>query len=202
MRTFFYSIIYLIFPILFFLLFWWGSIPFVRGEGVWRFALIGMLFGILLDLAFIRKRIQNVYNIRYPLLIAVYLFYSVCVFGFFMGVPIFNLLLGPLAGFYIGQRIKINGLPGIEAAILIRKTAYFTGGIMFLICFTSGVIALLSPSTPRDLEGMFMRTFTVTWNTVIAVILLGGAALIVGTYLTTRIAADYIQKKHQLAESR
>ena len=78
-------------PISTFLLFWWSSLPFIKNnEVVMIIAISGLLFGLLID--FILKRFLgiNFFKISLKVLIGVYIFYSVCLFGFFMGVPIFH----------------------------------------------------------------------------------------------------------------
>ncbi|MFZ5975803.1 MAG: hypothetical protein ACOYU3_10470 [Bacillota bacterium] len=71
------------------LLFWWGSIPFIGDDGrLALLALAGFVTGIVLDCTLLRKFIFRLFELPLPVLIAVQIFYSVMVYGFFMGFPV------------------------------------------------------------------------------------------------------------------
>ena len=59
-----------------------------------------------------------------------------------------------------------------------RRTARFTTGVLALICAASAIIALVSSSTASDLRGMLNLDFTVTQGLIVALILVGGMALL------------------------
>src|SRR5512142_2633542 len=88
-----------------FVAFWWISIPFVRESDIFRWALGGLLLGVLLDVFFLRGWIRHADSMNIGVWIAVYMFYSIGLFGFFMGVPVFNLLLALPAGAFVGRRL-------------------------------------------------------------------------------------------------
>ena len=70
-------------PITLFLAGWWISLPFVRDNSVFVFALAGFVAGLIIDVAFVRQRIKTIHTWSPVILAAIYLFYAVCVFGFF-----------------------------------------------------------------------------------------------------------------------
>ena len=66
---------------------WWISIPLVPESWIFLCALVGLLIGVLVDVLFLRRWVRNVYSMRPLVWMFVYLFYSIGMFGFFMGVP-------------------------------------------------------------------------------------------------------------------
>jgi hypothetical protein len=95
-----------------------------------------------------------------------------------MGVPIFNALLSVPAGFVIGARLASENADRIQVRKMMRDTALFTTGILFLVCIASAFFALTSPSTPNDLRGMLGLKFEVTQSMVIGLIVIGGILLL------------------------
>jgi hypothetical protein len=166
---------------------WWISIPFVAEAHVYQYALAGILFGILIDVIFIKKWIRNAFSIKPWIWMAVYLFYSIGMLGFFMGVPVFNVLLALPAGAFVGlwqARTQADFTRMHKAA---RQTAKFTSSILGVVCITSATLALLSPSTAYDLQGMLGLPFQVTRGMIVGIILGGGAMLLaLGWWFTVR----------------
>jgi len=66
------------------------------------------------------------------ILVMIYLFYSMCVFGFFMGVPIFNLAVGAIAGIFVGRKLYYKGV-SIEHLQKASSFAIFSASIMALV---------------------------------------------------------------------
>ena len=112
----------------------------------------------------------------------VYLFYAVGMFGFFMGVPVFNVLLGALAGFYSGRRAHHSGLAAPQAERLSRLTALFAAGVLALACTAALVLAACSSSTPADIAGLLGLGFTPTMGAILGVSAVLGVILILGEY--------------------
>lgn len=134
------SFLWILIPSLSFFLFWWVSsslaiyqIYTVSENQVAFSAITGLLIGICL-VFFTRKiLLSRFYSIRYRLLIPIYLFCSAISFGIMMGFPLGNIILGGIAGFYVGRRIKYAKL---NPLIIFNKTCLFTA-------FISGFWALL-----------------------------------------------------------
>lgn len=78
-------------------------------------ALSGLAAGVLVDLILFKEQIARPFEASRRVFVLAYLFYSICTFGFFMGVPAFNLLQGAAAGFYAGRRLRYNGSDRTEA---------------------------------------------------------------------------------------
>jgi hypothetical protein len=116
---------------------------------------------------------------------AVYLFYSIGMLGFFMGVPVFNVILAVPAGLFIGSRLARQTADYDEVRRLKRKTCVFTTGVLAAVCVTSAFIALLDPYTGSDLQGLLGLQFVVTRLMLAGVIAIGGIALLLLQWVIT-----------------
>ncbi|MFA6597114.1 MAG: hypothetical protein WCS69_05265 [Ignavibacteriaceae bacterium] len=155
---------------------WWISIPFVPESKIFLFALAGFFVGVVIDILFLRAWIKTVYSMRPIVWMMIYLFYSVGMFGFFMGIPVFNLGLAFPAGLFIGGWLVHNGADAAQMKKAARYSAHFTTTILAFICSASATIALVSFSTASDLQGMFGLHFTLL---MIYGIILGGGTVII-----------------------
>jgi hypothetical protein len=157
---------------------WWISIPLVPEPRIPQCALAGLLLGILVDVIFLRGWVRRVYSMKTWVWQAVYLFYSVGMFGFFMGVPVFNVILALPAGVFVGRWLAHSGADSTHMRKLARQAAVFTTSILGLVCIASGTIALASRSTASDLQGMLGLPFHVTTVMIVGIILGGGAMIL------------------------
>jgi hypothetical protein len=164
--------------IAFFLAGWWVSIPLVPESRIWQFALAGLLLGILVNVIFLRGWVRRAYSIQTWVWKAVYLFYSVGMFGLFMGVPVFNVALALPAGVFVGRWLAHIGADSAQMQNVARQAAVFTAGTLGLVCIASGAIALASRSTASDLQGMLGLQFQVTPVMIVGVIVGGGAMIL------------------------
>jgi hypothetical protein len=148
-------------------------------------ALLGFSVGLTVSLLvrFILK--PDVYKLPIPVLILIYLFYNICILGFFMGVPVFNLAAGALAGYYWVKRISNrNELNNNRRDV--HRISIFTSSVTALVCISSALIALLSKSTPEDLRGMFHINSEITRPLLVSLIIIGGIMLVALQYYLTR----------------
>ena len=170
-------------PVVLFLAGGWLSLPFVAGPAILVAALAGLATGLLVDVALLPRLLRRGYSLPGPVLVGLYGFCSVLVFGMFMGVPVPQLALGAVAGAFAAR-----GGHGI------RATRRMTVGWLALFCVASAAIALASPSTAADLEGMLALPFEVTTPMVVGLIVVGGAALLAAQYWVTGFAARLIRR--------
>ncbi len=157
---------------------WWGGYTWLPERWIPVAALAGLLLGVAVDAAFLRRWVDAAYRLDPKLWIAIYLFYSMGTFGFFMGVPLFNAVLAVPAGFVVGGRLARRGADDLQLRTAARTTALFTTGVLALICAASAFLALASPSTASDLKGLLGLPFEVTPGMILTLILGGGAALL------------------------
>ena len=97
-----------IYPIFLFLVAWWVSVPLVPENQIFIFALTGLALGVIIDVIFLKRVLVFSYDLKMIIMAAIYLFYSAGIFGFFMGVPIFNVLPGLFAAIYIARRASLS----------------------------------------------------------------------------------------------
>ena len=160
------------------------------------FALAGLTAGLLLDGVYLKKLINNAFDLPIGLLVAFYVFYNICIFGFFMGFPVFNLFMGVIAGYYFGKRIIHKNIALTQRAFIVRKVSLFAGIVMLLICISSGLIAILHESTSEELHSMLRLGFEVTRGMLVALILIGGSTLIICQYVLTKVTLMKTMETH------
>lgn len=146
----------------------------------------GLLSGLLVDVFFLKYWVRNRFNLPLWFIAGIYVFYNVCIYGFFMGVPVFNTLMGLIAGYYFGNRICFNKIQSEMQSKQIKRVSLFTGFIMALICVSSGTIGLLDKATGNNIQGMLGLDFQITRNVLVVIIVTGGFSLIITQYFLTR----------------
>jgi hypothetical protein len=157
---------------------WWISIPLVPESRIWQCALAGLLLGMLVDVVFLRSWVRRAYSMKPWVWQTVYLFCSVGMFGFFMGVPIFNVILALPAGVFVGRWLAHSSADSTHMQRIARQVAVFTASILGLVCIASGSIALASRSTASDLQGMLGLQFHVTPVMIVGIIVGGGTMIL------------------------
>jgi len=166
-------------PVVTMCLSWWGSYLFGLGDTYVKWgAIVGLLVGLYLDKIVLRGLVNNFYNLPLVVLFALYLFYSVGLLGFFMGVPVFNVLVGAAAGVYTGRKAKINGQDRRKFHEALKKTAVLATFVLLAVCSFSAFAALVDNSTAGNLQGMLHLGFEITRMMIWFLIVLGGLALL------------------------
>jgi hypothetical protein len=182
------SILAPITPLALFMGFWWLSYSFLPEKWIPYGTLFGLLLGILADIFILRRLMQQAYRLGNYFWLVVLLFYSVGIFGFFMGVPVFNAALAIPVGFVVGDRLVHEAADGVRVRRASREACLVTTAVMALVCSASAFFALASPSTPGDLAGMLHLGFEVTTEMIWGLILIGGAGLLAVNWLLTSLS--------------
>jgi hypothetical protein len=178
-------------PIVGLLASWWGTASVLPERGVMVAALGGVAVGLVIDALFLRRAMARADSAPYWLWAAVYIFYAVGAFGFLMGVPVLVVLPGLPAGMLIGGRLARQGATAEQARRAARHASAFTTAVTFLACAASATIALIDPFTAGSLEGMLGLAFEVTTPMIVALILVGGAALLAIQWMLTGAAVRW-----------
>ena len=194
-KLFSFLIIETLFLVLPFLSFWW--IFYLCSWSVYLGIVIGFLVTIFLNIFFLKKLLNSFYTINYFCLILIHLFFSVCIFGFFMGVPVFNILPGIFGAFYIANRSKIQKKTEEEFKHSMRKVNIFSTLVLVCICFCSGYIAITDEYTASNLEGMFNLPFNLTDLMLWIIILVGGMVLLLIQYFLSVIVAKRVYSENE-----
>ena len=175
-----------IIPVVSFCGFWWSG--FALGLDVKYWSITGIIVGILIDVMFLGKLLPKFYYLGKLTLLALYAAYSIGIFGFFMGVPVFNVVPGILAGIYVGRKMKVTGQSQDVFRREMRKAARFSFVVLLIVCFCSAYIALSDPFTGENLRGMLGLSFEVTNTHIWLLIILGGTALLLTQYFLVMTA--------------
>lgn len=146
----------------------------------------GLISGLVIDLIFLKGWIQRRFELPLWPMAAIYILYNIFVFGFFMGFPVFNVLLGLIAGNYFGNRMASNKLPSEKQSKQIKQVSIFTALIMALICISSAVIGLTDATIGANIQGMLRLNFDITKPMIWAIVLVGGFCLIITQYVITK----------------
>ncbi len=148
---------------------------------------IGLIAGFIVDILFIRKLLSVMFDVPFWIFAVFYILCSVFLYGIFMGLPVPQLIMGPLAGYYWGRRISLNDIVLHEREDLITKVSRFSAVIMTLVCISSAFIALNEITIGEELEHMLGLNFIPSYTLIVSGIIVGGITLIIFQYLLTRI---------------
>lgn len=146
----------------------------------------GLILGLIIDLIFLKGWLNRRFELPLWSMAGIYILYNVFVFGFFMGFPVFNVLLGLIAGNYFGNRIVAGKLPSEKQSKQIKQVSIFTALIMALICISSAVIGLTDKFIGANIQGMLHLHFEITKPMIWAIVLVGGVSLIIVQYVITK----------------
>jgi hypothetical protein len=176
---------------------WWAAYAWLPETWIPLTAITGLLVGVVVDIFMLKKLLER--RLSLLLWVVVFLFYSVGVFGFSMGVPVLNTALAIPAGFVIGSRLAAENVDRLRVRKTARRTAWFTTAVLALICAASALIALASSSTASDLRGMLGLGFEVTRGMIIGLILVGGITLLAAGWglsvAAVRLTFSFLQRK-------
>ena len=175
-------------PLAGFMAAWWFSYSVLTEKWIPFGTLFGLGLGILADVFILKRLIMRAPQLKLIFWVAVFLFYTVGVFGMFMGVPVFNALLAIPAGFVIAAKLELQTPAPAGIGLAARRTAWFTTAVLFFICAASAFIALVSPSTASDLKGMLGLGFEVTQGMIVGLIVVGGLALLAFNWVLTALS--------------
>jgi hypothetical protein len=144
-----YCFITFLCPLLLFVLFWWvtavlvmNSVLHIPEGGIAIAAFFGLGAGITLDLIYIRKWVARFYSVDMRLVVLVYLCFSVIAVAFFMGLPIGIIVLGMLAGAYIGRRMYHNSEDEATFSTAVKKISLFTATVTGIEALLIGLLVL------------------------------------------------------------
>jgi len=192
-KIFFYILLGFITTITVVIAVWWSSYFIFRNEKIIESSVVlAFIIGIGINLKFLKKIVLNAYKFNIAIWIFIYVLYSIGMLVFFMGVPIFNILLGIPASYYIIRKNKSNTEKICNK--LLHKISLFSVSILFIICMLSAFIALNDKYTGSSLKGMLGLSFEVTKTMVINITIVGGIILLLLQYMLTYISGKIFYK--------
>jgi hypothetical protein len=185
-------------PIILMLSGWWGLIPFHPASNSLYFILAsaGFLIGVILDATLLGRFLLRLFSLPLPALCALLLFYSIMIYGFFMGFPAFNIIPGILGGYIAIKTSLYKGDCIISARRATRRMDVFSFILLFLLCVSTALLALREPTIQSQLKSMFALPFNVTQTMIWASILAGSALLLALQVLFSRLAQRHVCGKY------
>jgi len=181
-------------PVLFcFVTAWFVSAVLMDEKIVPTVALSGLGAGIIINIAFLQQWVMKAYQMNNKVLSAIYIFYSIGVLGFCMGVPILNFGVGIIAGIYTARRMCHIKASTEEYELKVKKTALFSAAVMLMMCFLTGTWALVGGMIGTRFESPVL-SFTFTVPILAGIVLTGGLILCLLQYWLTFIAAEITTK--------
>lgn len=184
-------------PFLLMVLFWWSAASIANLEilqitekAIAVSAITGFAIGIILDSLFVRTWIPRFYAFDLNLMALLYLYCSAIAAAFFMGLPIGNILLGILAGIYIGRRSHCRDHSRDSFLTISRRVGVYTAVVTGLWAVSIGILALDEEIVARmsqALLGITREALTGPLGVVLAVLV--GALLAALQYWCTVTAS-------------
>jgi hypothetical protein len=149
-------------PLSAFVLLWWsaaaihilGILP-LSERGVSASAIIGLGVGLILDILFLNRFVELFCRIPLHIAAIAYLFWSAIAVAFFMGLPIGNLILGTLAGVYVGRRELLAGSSSKVFQKASKHAGIFTGLVTSTEALLVGLLAVRQHAEVPFVERIF-----------------------------------------------
>lgn len=167
---------------------WWIDVG-LGGNGL-AGCVAGATAGIAADILFLKPIVTRMFALKPLALAAVFGLYSVGIFGFFMGVPVFNAMMGVFAGWYVGRRAKLMAAEKDQIKKPLNRAVLFSTAVLTLFCVAAAWLALRDSTTAANLEGMLNLGFHLTQGMIWGIILVGGALLLAAQAVATKLAAS------------
>jgi hypothetical protein len=164
------------------------NVIFLEEKGIAYWALGGLIVGLIIDCLFVKSCITKAYQMNSKILAALYIFYSIGVLGFCMGIPILEFPLGMAAGAYAARKIYHTKAGPEEFERSVKKMSIFAAAVMVLICCLMALWAIAGQMLGADIQLPHL-SFTLTLPLFVAVVLTGGAILVLLQYWLTSISA-------------
>jgi hypothetical protein len=176
---------------------WWGSASLlmagllrVTDSQIVMAACLGLALGLVLDLVLLRRWIGGFYRVDLRLLLPLYLLWTAMATAFFMGLPLGNLLLGTVAGLYIGRRAVYAAMPDPDRRRLAGQASLFTAGTTSAAALGIGLLAAREPYTLapfRRLLGLDQEAATIMVD--LAIVAVAVVLIAASQFWLTRLSA-------------
>ena len=141
--------------------------------------IIGALAGIISSYIVLKKQLLHFFEIKTFYLIIIYALYMIGIIGLFMGVPIFNILPGIMAAYFVGRKMKYSSANRNDFKVAIKKVYIFSSICLGIFCMISAFIAIMDPFTAYNIEMMFDLDFELSNGILWGIIGCGGIGLII-----------------------
>ena len=144
--------------------------------------------GVAINVVFLKKWVRGAYQMNSKILAGIYIFYAVIAIGMCMGMPIFHFVMCIAAGVFIARKMHFAGADEETRRLAFKRMAGFCGAVMVLICCLMTLWAILGQMIGYKVETPVL-SFTLTVPIFFAVVMSGGAVLVLLQYWLTSAAA-------------
>jgi len=165
-----------------------ANVVFLEEKGIGYWALGGLCVGLIIDVMFVKSWVKRAYQMNSKILAALSIFYAIGVLGFCMGIPILEFPLGMAAGAYAARKIYHTKTGPEEFERSVKKMSIFAAAVMVIICCLMALWAIAGQMIGARFETPLV-SFTFTVPVFFAVVLIGGAVLVLLQYWLTGITA-------------
>ena len=118
----------------------------------------------------------------------------------FFGVPVFNIFLGLIAGYYYSKRIVYLKIPVQNHTKIKSGVAFTTALTIAIFCSISGIIVMTTDSVGESLRQILRLKFEITKPMILGVILAGGLTLAGLQYFLTKLTMSIIIKSSSVSD--
>lgn len=140
-------------PLIVCVMFWWTiasldvfKILAIPEQVISIAAVTGLAIGILLDIIYLKKWTKKFYELNKVKSILLYLICSFIAVAFFMGFPVGNLLLGLLAGVYVGRKHHHLNSDQAHFSSASKNVSLFSAFVTSIEALPIGLLALQEES--------------------------------------------------------
>lgn len=155
---------------------WWSCYLLGVTDWVAPAALSGLLLGVAADLTVLRSRLDSLYRLSVPAQVAVAAFYTVMIYGFFMGFPVPVLLVS------VGWGYAVARAASADDARRVRWAAPGSALLMLVACVATAWLAFREPWIAGEVRGMLGLSFTPSLDSLAVASVIGGLFLVSSAY--------------------
>lgn len=151
------------------------------------FALSALVIGLIIDIVYFKTWFDKRFQLPLIVPMMLFVFFNLMLFAMFMGFPVFNLIMAPIMGYYVGLRNRDQDLDQREQDHLLTIIPFASAFAMLTLCTVSIFLVLSETNIGLEVQGMFNMKQELSYSIVIAISILGSFALIFSQFFLTRL---------------
>ena len=155
---------------------WWGCYLLGVTNAVAVAASTGLVLGLIANATLLRHRLDSLYRLSIPAQVAVASFYTVMIYGFFMGFPVPVLLVS------LGWGYAVAHMAAAADTRRVRWAAPGSALLMLVVCVATAWLAFREPWIAGEVRGMLGLSFTPSLASLVVASVAGGLMLVGSAY--------------------
>jgi len=183
---------------LFFLLWWLSAALSIShilptSEGwIGAAAISGLCLGVVLDILYLKRWMSTFYRINMKFMLFGYLLWSAIAVAILMGLPFLNIVLGILAGLYVGRKQHHAQAVRDDFAKTAKKISSFTALVIGTEALFIGILALREDTVAKVLGSVTgLQQSAISGPIGMGLVIVMCLVLMVVQYCCTRTAARF-----------